>query len=162
MPASVTIINGGGTAETLTGTIGADLIDGGLGDDILIGSAGGDTLTGGAGSDRFSYALASHSSLNYLDIITDFSLADGDEIDFSALGLAGGITDGGMVSGFGHGPASDFNGNGIIIETDGTDTRIYADADHSGTFSAHADLVVQVSGNHLGDLISQAAAQIII
>ena len=154
-------VNGSGNGETLIGTLGADMIDAGLGDDILVGGAGGDTLIGGAGADQFKYALTSHSTLSHLDVIGDFNASDGDSIDLRAIGLSGGITDGGLVGSFGSGPGSSFGGNGLIVETDGTNTRIYADSDHSGTFNANADMVIQLTGNHLNELVTQPAAILI-
>ncbi|MBV5325009.1 MAG: hypothetical protein J0626_06945, partial [Rhodospirillaceae bacterium] len=103
----------------------------------------------------FKYALASHSTLSHLDVIGDFNASDGDSIDLRAIGLSGGITDGGLVGSFASGPGSSFGGNGLIVETDGTNTRIYADSDHSGTFNANADMVIQLTGNHLNELVTQ-------
>lgn len=66
------ILNGGGSADTLNGHAGNDKLDGGTGADTLIGNGGtdtfvvdnsGDTVTGGSGTDLVQ------SSANY--IITD-------------------------------------------------------------------------------------------
>jgi len=56
---------------------------GGAGNDILYGSDGNDTLTGGGGSDVFKFKVGDTGS----DIITDFSLADGDKLDLSSFGM---------------------------------------------------------------------------
>lgn len=56
---------------------------GGAGNDILYGSDGNDTLTGGGGSDVFKFKVGDTGS----DIITDFSLADGDKLDLSSFGI---------------------------------------------------------------------------
>jgi len=56
---------------------GNDFIYGGLGNDILFGSKGNDTLSGGEGSDKFEFFKDSGD-----DIITDFSIQDGDILTF--------------------------------------------------------------------------------
>jgi Ca2+-binding RTX toxin-like protein len=70
----------------LTGGSGNDSLDGAGGNDTLIGGAGADTLTGGTGQDRFVFASASDiSSGGANDLIWDFSHAQGDKIDLSAI-----------------------------------------------------------------------------
>ncbi len=56
---------------------GNDFIYGGTGNDVLFGGKGNDTLTGGGGSDRFEFFKNSGN-----DIITDFSIQDGDLLRF--------------------------------------------------------------------------------
>ncbi|CAM4145776.1 retention module-containing protein [Vibrio neonatus] len=61
--------------------IGSDFDDeliGGEGNDTLIGGLGSDILTGGDGADMFVWEEVDDSQL---DVITDFNLADGDQID---------------------------------------------------------------------------------
>jgi len=79
--------SGGAEEDVISGTIGDDVLSGLAGDDDLSGGNGADTLdggsdndtlTGGFGADRF---IVSEGS----DIITDFSLAEGDVLDFSNL-----------------------------------------------------------------------------
>ena len=60
--------------NTLKGKKGDDYISGGSGDDILVGGIGIDTLIGGKGSDVFIIGTKD------IDIVKDFSLAQGDEI----------------------------------------------------------------------------------
>jgi Ca2+-binding RTX toxin-like protein len=76
------LINGNLGADTLQGGSGGDTLRGGQGDDQITGGSGADwisgdlgvnTLTGGAGADTF------HASPGR-DIITDFSLAQGDRV----------------------------------------------------------------------------------
>ncbi|MBW8727835.1 MAG: hypothetical protein JF625_22150 [Inquilinus limosus] len=76
------LVNAGAVAA---GRIGLTL-SGGAGDDRLIGSAGIDTLIGGTGADRFGLAAATHSLVGAnADRIADFSRAEGDRIDLSAV-----------------------------------------------------------------------------
>jgi Ca2+-binding RTX toxin-like protein len=68
--------------DILLGGAGADTLDGGSGDDVLDGGDNGNTLTGGLGADRFIYRRDYGA-----DVVTDFSLADGDVIDISSTGV---------------------------------------------------------------------------
>ncbi|KAA8610049.1 G8 domain-containing protein [Salipiger aestuarii] len=67
----------------ILGTSARDTLVGTGGDDVLDGSYHKDILTGGGGADIFRYT--GESLDGHRDIITDFSLADGDKIDLSAL-----------------------------------------------------------------------------
>lgn len=80
-------ITGGDRADTLMGFGGADVIDGGAGRDVIIGGAGRDRLTGGDGADRFVFLSIgdSEGKRGHLDQILDFSHAEGDKIDLSAI-----------------------------------------------------------------------------
>jgi Ca2+-binding RTX toxin-like protein len=55
--------------------------------DTLIGFVGADTLTGGAGADVFRISAIAHSTVaaSGRDLIVDFSLAQGDKLDFSGI-----------------------------------------------------------------------------
>ncbi|WP_308256686.1 calcium-binding protein [Geminocystis sp. GBBB08] len=68
--------------------MGNDVLLGGDGNDTLIGDKGADTLTGGAGSNRFVFKYADEG----IDRISDFSVAQGDQIVISASGFDGGLT----------------------------------------------------------------------
>lgn len=72
---------------TVDGSAGAEWIEGLGGNDRLVGHEGADILTGGAGADTFVYLTRndSGSAAATEDWITDFSQADGDRIDLSAL-----------------------------------------------------------------------------
>jgi Ca2+-binding RTX toxin-like protein len=62
------------------------VLQGWNGNDVLTGADGKDTLTGGAGADRFAYGSAAESTVGAnADRITDFSHAQGDKIDLSAI-----------------------------------------------------------------------------
>jgi Ca2+-binding RTX toxin-like protein len=72
---------------TLTGNGFANTIVGSAFADTLIGAGGADTLTGGGGPDRFTFLGLTDSTLGAAgrDQVTDYSVADGDLLDFSAL-----------------------------------------------------------------------------
>ncbi|MDI1226484.1 MAG: calcium-binding protein [bacterium] len=86
------VITGSAGNNRLYGRDGNDTINGGLGDDIIYGELGGDTLNGGVGRDQlyggdgqdvFSFDATAFAEL--LDIVRDYSLAQNDVIDVSAL-----------------------------------------------------------------------------
>ena len=86
------VINGSAGVNRLYGRDGNDFLDGGFGDDILYGELGNDTLTGGEGRDQlyggdgqdvFSFDATAFAEV--LDIVRDYSLAQSDVIDVSAL-----------------------------------------------------------------------------
>ncbi len=83
------VLRGGIGNDRLVGGDGADVLEGGTGNDILIGGLGRDVLTGGFGSDVFRFLStddlpAPHSPIGP-EKITDFSQAQGDRIDLSAI-----------------------------------------------------------------------------
>ncbi len=74
-------------------SLGAVLIKAGAGNDTLIGGGANDSLTGGADADRFRFQAVPNATTNR-DVITDFSLAQGDMIElengvFTALTSTG-------------------------------------------------------------------------
>lgn len=73
---------GGGGNDVIRGGQDSDLVFGEAGDDWISGDRGSDTMTGGDGADTF-YVFAGSG----LDQITDFSVAQGDRIQFEP-GLA--------------------------------------------------------------------------
>ncbi len=90
------LLDGGGGSDRLMGAGGADLLYGNSdadtlmghnGNDTLYGGLGADVLTGGNGADHFAYAIIQDSNPPFVlpDLITDFSHAQGDRIDFSAI-----------------------------------------------------------------------------
>jgi len=82
-------LDGGDGNDILTGGADNDTLTGGLGNDTLTGGPGIDTLSGGAGADKFVFTLAdvagSTTAVGNQDIIQDFSSAEGDRIDLSAI-----------------------------------------------------------------------------
>ena len=156
----VTVLNaidGTNTADTLAGTAdadhieglaGDDSIDGGDGDDTIlggdgndtiIGGVGSDTLTGGAGADTFVFEVGDEGLGGQTDVITDFSMADGDKIDLSGLLDAVASTTGAEL-------------DSVIDLTQGNDGEDFVemaiDVDNDG----NVDLTVQVRGVTLDDL----------
>jgi len=82
---------GNGLDNVITGNAGANDLFGGAGNDRLIGGDGIDRLTGGTGADTFvaqlnSTEVATKQGSLSIDMILDFSRADGDRIDLSGLG----------------------------------------------------------------------------
>ncbi|MGO1079393.1 hypothetical protein [Inquilinus sp. CA228] len=72
--------------DILTGNAGANVLQGWGGNDALVGGAGKDTLTGGAGLDRIYVTALGDSVVGAnADAVTDFSQAQGDEIDVSLI-----------------------------------------------------------------------------
>ena len=88
-------INGNDAANTLWGLGGKDSLSGGAGDDHLLGGdgadklkggAGADLMEGGAGADRFVFAaLTDFGASPHLDVIADFSHAEGDRIQLLGI-----------------------------------------------------------------------------
>jgi Ca2+-binding RTX toxin-like protein len=77
---------GGSGDNILEGGAGSDLITGGAGNDILIGGTGGDDLYGGTGADKFVFtSIDDFGAAGRLDIIYDFSSAEGDKIDLTGV-----------------------------------------------------------------------------
>jgi VCBS repeat-containing protein len=72
------VINGGPGNDIIYGQEGNDIINGGAGNDILSGGTGNNILTGGLGADTFKVGAGN-------DHITDYSLAEGDKVDISAV-----------------------------------------------------------------------------
>jgi Ca2+-binding RTX toxin-like protein len=61
-------------AETLVGTAFQDVIYAGNGDDTLTGGLGADMLVGGGGADTFRSVSLAESTVNAMDVITDFTV----------------------------------------------------------------------------------------
>ena len=73
------ILRGDSGDDLLRGGHHNDLLDGGSGNDSLEGSVGQDTLIGGDGADKFIF-----TSIDSVDVITDFDSDAGDKIVFDA------------------------------------------------------------------------------
>ena len=84
------VLSGLGGNDVLRGGFGNDTLQGGDGGDRLFGGFGADTMTGGLGADTFVIEGANQTSafvpfMTIYDRITDFSSAQGDHIDVSAI-----------------------------------------------------------------------------
>jgi Ca2+-binding RTX toxin-like protein len=80
------IITGNSGNNTLSGGAGVDTIDGGAGADTIIGGTGNDILRGGLGADTFAVLQESVGQATIeVDQIFDFSTAEGDRLDLSAI-----------------------------------------------------------------------------
>ncbi len=79
-------LSGAGGNDVINGGAGNDTLNGGTGDDVITGGAGNDILTGGANADRFVYDA--HMLTAQSDVVTDFSVAQGDVIDLGTAGPA--------------------------------------------------------------------------
>lgn len=86
---SIENVLGSAYNDTTTGNAGANAFWGMAGNDVLTGGGGADALKGGAGADRFVYQAVSDSTASARDGINDFSHADGDRIDLSAIDADG-------------------------------------------------------------------------
>ena len=75
------IFTGGAGNDYISGGAGSDSLNGGAGNDILIGGEGNDILFGGAGADTFVW----HAGDIGDDVITDFNIGEGDQIDLRDL-----------------------------------------------------------------------------
>ena len=78
-------LTGGEGSDTINGLGGNDTLVGGDGSDRLTGGSGADLLTGGSGDDDFIFTLPGDSGPGASDRILDFSRAQGDKIDLSAI-----------------------------------------------------------------------------
>ncbi|WP_068118429.1 M10 family metallopeptidase C-terminal domain-containing protein [Tropicimonas marinistellae] len=120
--------------DVLRGNAGKDLLVGGAGDDTLEGGNGGDTLRGGDDSDTFLYKSRSDSTVltSGRDRIADFSGAEGDRIDVSAIDAN--TTVGGNQA-FTYIGTSFFTGTAgqLRYELQGSDALVLADVNGDGT-----------------------------
>jgi VCBS repeat-containing protein len=149
-------IYGGSGKDTIEGGTENDLIYGGGNDDTILGEDGNDTiyggvgldlLTGGAGADQFFYTKSSDRG----DLITDFSLAEGDLINLSGI-------DANATNGTGTNESFVWGGNSAaayglwyVYDSGSNVTHVYGDTD--GNVST-AEFWFDLSGN-----VDLAAAQ---
>jgi hypothetical protein len=141
----------------VTGSQADDMLQGGDGDDILAGGPGADTLTGGAGRDIFIVdTQAGH------DTITDFSLADADCLDLSALvrGASADIRDYLVATASPDGVtlAVDADGDGSGY-TDASVTLLGLDGDQADVQQLYADGRILAPGLQLPTIVSVSVAE---
>jgi Ca2+-binding RTX toxin-like protein len=119
--------HGGAGNDTLYGDGGTDLLHGGVGNDTLYGGDGLDTLYGGTGADTYKFQTASAS--NNVDVIKDFSTAQGDIID---------LTD---ILGVAYNPLSDAIGDFVSFSTSSGSTFVSVDRDGSAGVYSMAQII---------------------
>ncbi len=104
-------IAGNAGSDRILGGSGLDTVLGGAGNDSLTGGTGGDSLSGGLGAEHFIYLTAAESrgGATTRDVISDFSVSDGDRIDLTAFDA---------IPGGGHDPlvfvSGGFSGTGQV------------------------------------------------
>ena len=115
-------IAGNAGSDRILGGSGLDTVLGGAGNDSLTGGTGGDSLSGGLGADHFIYLTAAESrgGATTRDVISDFSVSDGDRIDLTAFDA---------IPGGGHDPlvfvSGGFSGTGQVrVHVVGGDTFV--------------------------------------
>lgn len=108
---------------TINGDAAADVLVGLAGADTLKGGGGVDVMTGGGGVDRFVFDAAdSGMTAATADRITDFSQADGDRIDLSAIDARPDLL---LEQSLTFVPGGHFTGPGQVTSwTDGTTTWV--------------------------------------
>ncbi|MFZ3154078.1 beta strand repeat-containing protein [Pseudomonas sp.] len=116
----------GAHSGTLVGSMLADVLSGGSGNDILAGRGGADTLSGGAGADVFAYLNLGDGG----DSILDYSFAEGDALDLSALLDANFVTGSSQVSDF------------VQLVQAGSDITVQVDTDGATNGTNFADVAV--------------------
>lgn len=144
-------LDGGDQHDRVLGGLGNDQISGGAGNDTLTGGDGADRLTGGLGADRFVFTNVRESTAAPAgrDTILDFSHAQADRIDLSAIDANGtGVGNGTFTF---RGSAA-FTGAGaeLRVSANGTGWLVSADIDGDRV----ADFAILVSGPGVPALVA--------
>ncbi|MDQ0464136.1 Ca2+-binding RTX toxin-like protein [Caulobacter ginsengisoli] len=138
-------LTGNSGANILSGLGGVDTIDGGDGVDRIIGGTGNDILRGGTGADTFAVLQESVGNLTLeIDAILDFSTAQGDRLDLSAIdanSLVGGDQAFSLVLSFGH------HAGEMTLNFSGATTTLSLDVNGDGL----ADYQLRINGDVTGD-----------
>ena len=135
----------------LSGNAGNDYLRGNAGSDRLYGAAGADDLVGGVDADTFVFRAAadSTSSVTGRDSIFDFSAAQGDRIDVSAMDANTRISGNQAFSFIG---SLAFSGKGgeLRVEKSASDTYVYGDinGDKNADFAIHLDDAITMQGSN--------------
>ncbi|MGO4126410.1 beta strand repeat-containing protein [Inquilinus sp. YAF38] len=125
--------------ENVNGSTGADQITGNAAANALNGWAGQDVLRGGGGGDRFVFSAASHSTVGAADRITDFSHAQGDRVDLSAIDANSGAAGNQAFSFIGIGAFTHHAGE-LRYAVSGGVTTIAGDLNGDGVSDFHIQL----------------------
>ena len=125
------------------GSSGANALNGYEGNDVLRGGAVQDVLTGGSGSDRFVFAATGDSAVGAnADRIADFSRAQGDRIDLSAIDANAGAAGNQAFSFIGGAAFTHHAGQLRAAVTSSGVTTIAGDANGDGVSDFH----IQIAG----------------
>jgi Ca2+-binding RTX toxin-like protein len=127
------------------GGAGTDKLVGGAGADILNGGAGTDSLTGGAGADKFVFSSPADSVVGNGDQVLDFSQAQHDRIDLSAIDANTGAAGDQAFSFIGTGLFTHHAGELRYAFTSSTATTIAGDVNGDGVSDFHIVLVGHVT-----------------
>jgi Ca2+-binding RTX toxin-like protein len=139
--ADVEVVNGGGGADTITGSEadnvlngnagndtlngagGNDTLTGGEGDDVLNGGAGADTLGGGNGTDSVSYAGATMPVRVSLDAVAgDGAAGENDNVQGDVESVTGGNVNDVLIGNAGPNVLQGGPGNDRLLGGGGSDT----------------------------------------
>ena len=138
--------------DILAGDAGANVLRGWGGDDALTGAGGKDTLLGGAGADRFIYGSAADSAVGAgADVIHDFSRAQGDRIDLSAIDASIGAAGNQAFTFIGTALYTGVAGQ-LRFHSDGAVTTIAGDVNGDGVSDFHIQLTGAI-GVVAGDFV---------
>lgn len=136
------ILNGGQGVDQLFGGDGNDTMDGGTENDRLTGGAGRDAMTGGTGADRFLFDDGDFGGVTVptADRIADFSHAQADLIDLSAVDAIVGGAD----NGFAFIGTAAFGGvaGQLRYAISGAETMVYGDTNGDSV----ADFAIRLTG----------------
>ncbi|MGO4127361.1 M10 family metallopeptidase C-terminal domain-containing protein [Inquilinus sp. YAF38] len=147
---SIENLSGSQGNDGLAGNASNNVLQGWNGNDVLVGAGGTDTLTGGAGADRFVFQATTDSAFGpNADLITDFSHAQVDRIDLSAIDANTGVAGNQAFTFIGNGPYTHVAGQ-LIFSSGGGFTTIGGDVNGDGTSDFHIRLtgaLVLVAGD---------------
>lgn len=122
--------------DRLEGGAGKDVLLGGVGNDVLVGGAGADRMTGGTGADTFVFNTVAEPAT---DLITDFSRAQKDRIQLSAID-ADTTTAGNQAFHWIAKAAFSGDAGELRYTTTGSKTVVYGDDDGDRVADFHIDL----------------------
>jgi len=141
-------LTGNGADNILSGAGGNDTVLGMDGNDTLNGGTGQDTLTGGLGSDTFLFASKSTASLgSTVDLVTDFSSAEGDKLAFSKAVFTGLGAVGALLSDAFHTGTVALDATDQIIY-DAATGNLYFDADGNGRRAVQVHVATIGASDH--------------
>ncbi|MGL4962386.1 MAG: hypothetical protein ACRC67_14215 [Inquilinus sp.] len=138
--------------DSLAGNAGANVLRGWGGDDVLTGAGGKDSLIGGAGADRFIYGSTADSEVGAnADVIGDFSHAQGDRINLSAIDADTGAAGNQAFTFIGTATYTGVAGQ-LRFHSNGAVTTIAGDVDGDGVSDFHIQLTGAI-GLVAGDFV---------